>query len=681
MSAQRPLLPGCALLLLAACQTSTRAPLAPPPRTPEGGPRVTANAAPDPELPALVELAARGPDAKDYPQADAVIALLRDDITLRPDGTVVEHHKSIVKLLDPQRGKEKFADVHIPLDRQREELDILIARTVNADGVPHVASKDEIGEIVPERLEQATIYSDIRERVVSFPAVDTGSVIELEYTRTIHATPDAPLGGEALLGTWDPVLERTITISAPAGVTPKLQVVGMALEPTQAKTADGNVWAYTLRSLPDRHPEHDSPPEAAVLPRLVFAFRDTWASVEQALATRFLGVALPAQPAPAVRLEAERVVHGASTASDKAMRLFAFVAHDIRTIELELGEAGYEPHAPEAVLQSRYGDSRDKASLLIALAATQGIAGRPVLVRTGKVPVLSLVPTVAQFDHLLVTLTVDGNDVWLDPSDEDGQYGLAFAGQDNLVLPLELASAANRAGGLVQRPAQKPEQSLARVRAQLALAANGDLDASYDYELSGYYANRASHELRPLDGEPLAHFFQGAAVEIAAAAIDRGHHVGDTRTVTGPIAVSQRIAIPGYAPAQNAPAQNAPGQTQFRVFELPELPLELADDVPSAGLSSRTAPLYVGAPRASQRDVTLALPPGWKVAYLPPKLEGATAGVSFSSECHATGQSVRCHEQIALDQVLVLPEQYSAFRSALTRLEAYERRVVLLTRG
>src|SRR5207244_3774526 len=133
----------------------------------------------DPDLARMVELATGAPGTLEYPDADAVIALDRDDISLKADGTIVEHHKQIVKLLDAQRGKEKFADVHIAFDSKRQTLTIDMARTVNADGKPHKAEKDEIGDIVPPRLADATIYSDVRERVVSLPAVDKGSVVEL----------------------------------------------------------------------------------------------------------------------------------------------------------------------------------------------------------------------------------------------------------------------------------------------------------------------------------------------------------------------------------------------------------------------------------------------------------------------------------------------------------------------
>ena len=619
----------------------------------------------DPKLARLVELAVNGPDKNKYPQADAIVALEQDDITYKSDGTVVTKHHSIVKLLDPQRGKEKYADLHIPFDSKRETLTIETARTVNQDKAQE-ASKEEIGDIVPSILSDATIYSDVRERVVTFPAVDTGSVLELEYTRTTKATPDSPLGGEEMLAQWNPVLERVVTISAPSGVTPKFSVEGQKLDPKQSSANGNRVWTFKLENQPDRHPEQGSQADAAVLPRLVYGFQPSWAKVVQPVAERFLKAAVPSPLPAAIKAEADRIVAGATTPADKATKLFAFVAHDIRSIELPLGWAGYEPHSPEVVLQNRYADERDKVGLLLALASSQGITGRPVLVRTGKVLVVSSVPTVAQFDRIIAKLDVDGKDVWLDPSDEHGQYGIAFAGQDNMVLPLDKGGSE-----LGSRPALDPSTSVSSVKADYKLAANGDLQASYNYDLTGWYADRAQNELRPIKGELLDRYFQKAAASLAATAVDKKHEVGDTQSVTGALAVKQDISVPGYSIAQ----------ANFRVFELPPVTLDVAEDEPWSSLSTRKTALWVGTPRTERGEITVQVPAGWKVTYVPAKLEGKAEGLAYSQGCEAAGQTVTCKAEIKLDKLVVPTDKYGAFREALTKLQAYERRIVLLTRG
>jgi transglutaminase-like putative cysteine protease len=618
----------------------------------------------DPDLAHLIEVAQSGPGTNKFPQADAYVDLERDDITLAADGTVTQHHKSIAKLLDPQRGKEKFADVHVPFDQKRQTLEINMARTVNDDGVPHAASKEEIGDIVPSYLSDATIYSDVRERVVSFPAVDKGSVVELEYTRVTKATPDSALGGEEMLGQWDPVHERTVTITVPKGVQPKLALAGVTLEPTKSTIGDGDVYTYTLKDLPDRHPESESPPEAAVLPRLVYSFQPSWQKVIEPVANRFLAVAVPAKPAEAVKAEADRIVGDAKTESEKLTKLYAFVSHDIHTVDVPLGYAGYEPHAPELVLQNKYADQRDKVGLLLAMAAAEGIAGRPVLVRTGTVPVIASVPTIAQFDRMVAKVTADGKDVWLDPDDEHGQFGVVAYGQANLVLPIEKGGAE-----LGQRPALDPSTSVAKQTIKYVLSANGDLQMEHAVELTGTYATQLQEQLRPLKGENLDRWFQQQAAGTSAAAVDKGHQLSDTSSVAGAFTMTQKVAIPGYSQAQGT----------FRVLELPSMAIGM--DVPSTGLSERKYPLFVGSPRTEQGEVSVQIPSGWKVAYVPPKLEGSAEGAKYSAECTAEGQTVTCKGEVTLDKIVVPTDKYGALHDAMAKLQAYERRIVLLVKA
>ena len=603
-------------------------------------------------LPALVELAKNGPTKEKFPQADGYIALDRRDIEVKPDHSVVEKHHTIVRVLDAQRGKAKFADLHVRYSSKQETLTIDVARTVNPDGTPHVASGDEIGDIVPPDLADAAIYGDVRERVVTFPAVDMGSVLELVYTRTTKASPDAPFGGEVLFGAWDPIKSMVVAITAPEGV--KVAMTGADIK----GATSGATTTYELADAPDRHPEAGEPPEASVLPRLIYGFSPDWQHVVEPVSSRF-----SIASTPATKAAADDIVKGATTDDERAKKLFAFVAQSIRPIDIPLGEAGYAPHAPDTILANRYADGRDKVALLLAMAQSQGITGKPIFVRTNHVQVVASVPTLAQFDRVLAKLTVGGKDVWLDPQNEGAQYGVAFAGQDNLVLPID------RGGELGKRPILEPSTSVSQTTAHFALAANGDLDATYSYTLSGMYAIEAIDALRPLQGETLGRFFRKASARLSAAATDQEHTVGDLTTGQG-LAITQHVAVKAYAETQAG----------YRVFELPPSTLMMASDLPDASLGTRKTPLFVGTARTEREDVSVDVPAGWRVSYVPPVLEGSSDGVRYVDKCEAAGQTVTCHTEVTIDAIEVPVGQYAAFHDALAKLHAYERRIVVLAK-
>jgi hypothetical protein len=235
-----------------------------------------------------------------------------------------------------------------------------------------------------------------------------------------------------------------------------------------------------------------------------------------------------------------------------------------------------------------------------------------------------------------------------------------------MVLPLDKGGSE-----LGSRPPLDPSTSISSTKADFKLAPNGDLVASYQYELTGFYAHQAQSELRPLKGELLDRYFQGSAASLSANAVDKRHEVGDTQSVTGALKVEQQVAVPGYSTAQ----------ANFRVFELPPVTLDVAEHEPSAGLSKRETALWIGTPRIERGEITVQVPAGWKVTYVPPKLEGKADGVRYSSGCEANGQTVTCKGELVLDKLVVPTDKYGAFRAALTKLQAYERRIVLLTRG
>jgi transglutaminase-like putative cysteine protease len=650
----------------AASAPSVVAPAAPPPKVAASAPAAPA-ATPPPSVEAqLIDLSAHGPDATTYPEADAVVLLSRTDVTLGADGSVTEKHHTIVRILEAQRGKEKFADVHVPYDSERQSLTIDTARTVNKDGV-HVASAEEISDIVPAMLREASVYSGMRERVISFPAVDKGSVLELVTTLTTRATADSALGGEILLADWDPVLDSVASVTVPEGVVPHLQVENATLAPveTHDKAAATHTFTFALTNQPDRQYEPWSLAEASILPRLVYSFQPDWNVVMTKIAERYLSVVRPATLDAQLVETAKRLVGKARTDEERAAAILRFVAQDVRSVRLPLGWAGYAPRAPEQVLKNLYGDDRDKVGLFVALCSAVGLDAQPAFVRGRAVPVVEAVPTLAQFDRLIARVTLAGAPVWVDPSETYAQLGSAAAGVGQSALVLVPGKSA-----LERRPMVAPEASSARVTSQVVLDENGTLTVTYRYSFTGVLAAELERALRVLKGELVDKYFQTAALSVTSAAVDVSHKTSNLGSVSGPVEVTHVVRVPAYAPAQG----------DLRVVELPPPSLENAAQLPSPGTAGRRSGMYLGTPRSFVADTTLALPAGWKVAAFPPALDGGSAGIHYKSSCTLEGRSLHCHQEVQLTALQITAEDYTGYHAALVRLDDYQHRAVLLAR-
>lgn len=106
---------------------------------------------------------------------------------------------------------------------------------------------------------------------------------------------------------------------------------------------------------------------------------------------------------PEIEGLAKKVTQGASDPAAKLQALFSYVAQKIRyQQDYETNIAGVKPHACPVVIERGYGDCKDKALLLMALAHTVGIELRFALVRTRSAgDVQKEVPN-QQFNHAIV---------------------------------------------------------------------------------------------------------------------------------------------------------------------------------------------------------------------------------------------------------------------------------------
>src|ERR1700678_2850308 len=107
-----------------------------------------------------------------------------------------------------------------------------------------------------------------------------------------------------------------------------------------------------------------------------------------------------------------------------------------RCISHSLGVGRYQPHYAAEVLTNRYGDCKDKATLLDALLDAEGIHSSTALINS-KFDLDPDVPAPSQFDHAISFVAIGDKDIWLDSTAQVApfQYLLPkLRGKDALVI-------------------------------------------------------------------------------------------------------------------------------------------------------------------------------------------------------------------------------------------------------
>src|SRR5436190_14403127 len=97
----------------------------------------------------------------------------------------------------------------------------------------------------------------------------------------------------------------------------------------------------------------------------------------------------------------------AGVASIDAIRALAgFAQRDVRYIAVEVGIGGFQPHRATDVFANRYGDCKDKATLLRAMLHEIGIESHYVLVNATRGMVDPKLPTAGSFNHVILAIKV-----------------------------------------------------------------------------------------------------------------------------------------------------------------------------------------------------------------------------------------------------------------------------------
>lgn len=108
---------------------------------------------------------------------------------------------------------------------------------------------------------------------------------------------------------------------------------------------------------------------------------------------------------------------GEATPEGRASAALHWVQEEIRYFSVSIGENSHRPQPPDVVLKRRYGDCKDKSYLLVSLLRELGVTAQLVLLSADAPKVAAkLLPTPGWFNHVIVRISIDGKDYYVDPT-------------------------------------------------------------------------------------------------------------------------------------------------------------------------------------------------------------------------------------------------------------------------
>jgi transglutaminase-like putative cysteine protease len=320
------------------------------------------------------------------------------DIEIRPDGSVAERTRLRVRL-DTEKDLAAWSRFPIYLDQHRT-LESLSATATRPDGRVLTVARRALDTV--EHAAESELHSSRTFRIVTFPEVPVGSVFAVEHE--VRERPYFPSGLVRLA--WSEPTESLRVAVHGAGSGWRWRLDGRLAGLEVRETPD--VVVVTGRNLPRIAPPDlapDSADDGAIL-RYGWGEVRSWQDVGRWYDR--LVSEVPRSSA-AVRAKARELTAGRTAPREKAEALVAFARRQVRYVAVEVGIGGYRPSAPQAVLERRWGDCKDKAFLLVDLLREAGIEAWPALLRAGAGNRVDReFPAPNEFNHAIVAVSAEG---------------------------------------------------------------------------------------------------------------------------------------------------------------------------------------------------------------------------------------------------------------------------------
>jgi tetratricopeptide (TPR) repeat protein len=366
------------------------------------------------------------------PEEGVIVLLDEATVTFDEKGHSTRVERLIYRVLD-ESGVENWSTIDTywsPWYHQRPEVD---ARVVTKEGAVHRLDQRSFG--TEDTEDEPAMFTDTRTLSGPLPAVAPGSIVEQLITyRERNPLYDAGVAARHQFGRWVESRQSRLTLSYPAALPVRL--VNRTKPEIQPRKSDVNGMTqlvFETGPRPALEPsEWNLPTDVTIASYVAWSTGKSW----QDVAKRYSQIVdEKIGDGSAVAKLTRETVGDAKEPREIASRILAAVERHIRYAGVEFGEGSIIPRTPAETLKNKYGDCKDKATLLVAMLRQAGVPAHAVLIRAGAgFDVEPDLPGLGHFNHVIVI--TDGPDpIWIDPTDEFARANeLPDSDQGRLVL-------------------------------------------------------------------------------------------------------------------------------------------------------------------------------------------------------------------------------------------------------
>ncbi len=613
-------------------------------------------------------------------KTDAVVLYAETILTVQPNGKVNRRYREVVKVLRPDG--EARGTVRAYFDPQSRITD-LHAWCIPVSGKAYEVKEKDAVESAIIGVDGGELVSDLRTKTLRIPAATAGSVIGYEIEQDLRPY--------VMVDEWGfqdtvPVREAHYTLRLPGGWSYKANWLNHSEE--HPAVASPGQWQWSIKDVEAIHVEHDMPPWRGIAGSMVIALvppsgQDPGIQSWRELGAWYLGLTRGRRDAsPEIKQKVADLTASVPTMLGKMQALASFVQNNIRYVAIELGIGGHQPHSSAEVFSHRYGDCKDKATLLSTMLKEIGIDSYYVLINTQRGSVTAATPPNLAFDHaiLAIALPADlepttlqarithpklGNILFFDPTNDltpigrlsgalQGNFGMLVTSDGGELL--ELPRLPVDTNGIV-RTAKMTLDDKGTLRGDVKEISLGDRAAAQRYELRA--TTQDTDRIRPVEAVVGASF---STFQILKAT------VGNLRVADRPFEWNYTFEAENFAKTAGDLLLVRPrvlGSKSSGLLETKE---------------PRRYPVEFAGPERDTDVFEIALPPGYEMEELPPPVNVDDGFASYHSKTEIVGRALRYTRTFEIKELTVPVSKAEQLRDFYRIIAGDERNSAVLKR-
>jgi cellulose synthase operon protein C len=578
------------------------------------------------------------PDPSAHPEAEAIF-LLDDHVThVFRDGSS-KHQVRQIYLIRNEKGQKSFGQFSVP---SAASFRLEIAETIQPDG-----SRQEA--------------TSIRNGVIHFPSLQPGSVLHVayHYDQSANSWMEDHFAMSFSFQETVPSLRARWVLVLPKEKSLKIKKNGDFVEERTEDLGDERAYLWTAKQAPMIHEEPYRPPMRNIGAGVLVSTVPSWddlAHWQNSLIEDQFEIDDP------IRNKTRDLVRDAATPIEKMEKIYRFVVREIRYLDHDVGIFGKKPDKAIQIFANRFGDCKDKATLMIAMLKEIGIAAAYAGVRTrDQGPVFWEVPN-AQTNHIITYVPKQpGIDVplFVDGTSQFGHF-LYLPDQDQ---DLEALVLDGKGYQVLKTPLLPPETSSSVVSLTGRIEPRDSLVLSGSETWTGWYAasHRALFNVEGKRSENLAkelgYRYPGARLQSA--------EFEEMDSLSESAKAKYQLAIPGRVRQE--------GETRRVNLWWP-----LNTSRTLASVPERRYDLFLGSRWASRTNISLEIPQDHRVKTLPSAAEIKTDLLDFELRCRQEKNQVICERSFTIKARDIPKDRYPELRTLCGEIDRAEAQDIVL---